>query len=105
MVTTGPTSKVSQETESAIDKISREKVNQLLENTPRAFIENRGQLTNDDVRFYAQDGLLWFTDDGAWFEIRDENNTANVVQIYPSAGASALVIDGSGMAVIRLATV
>ena len=35
------------------------------------FTENRGQLKNDDVRFYAQDGTVWFTDNGVWFEIRE----------------------------------
>ena len=46
--------------------------NKLLANTPQAFTENRGQLENDDVRFYAQGGGIWFTDDGVWFELREE---------------------------------
>ena len=46
--------------------------NKLLANTPQAFTENRGQLENNDVRFYAQGGGIWFTDDGVWFEIREE---------------------------------
>ena len=36
------------------------------------FTENSGQLKNDNVKFYAQSGGLWFTDDGVWFEIREE---------------------------------
>ena len=45
---------------------------ELLSNTPTAFTENRGQLENDEVRFYAQGGNVWFTDDGVWFELREE---------------------------------
>ena len=41
----------------------------LLDQRPRAFTENRGQLDNDDVRLYDQGGSVWFTDDGAWFDI------------------------------------
>ena len=29
---------------------------EILDNMPRAFTENRGQLSNDDVRFYSQNG-------------------------------------------------
>ena len=46
--------------------------NKLLANTPQAFTANRGQLENDDVQFYIQGGGLWFTDDGVWFELREE---------------------------------
>jgi len=54
--------------------------NKLLSNAPQAFTENRGQLENDEVRFYDQGGGLWFTDDGVWFEIREyeENNGRGV---------------------------
>ncbi len=45
---------------------------QLIVNAPPPFIENRGQLKNDEVRFYDQDGSVWFTDDGVWFELREE---------------------------------
>ncbi len=48
------------------------KVNDLLNITSKAFTENCGQLENDAVRFYAQGGEIWFTDDGVWFEVRDE---------------------------------
>jgi hypothetical protein len=36
------------------------------------FIENRGQLSNGNVFFYARDGSIWFTDDGVWFELREK---------------------------------
>ena len=36
------------------------------------FTQNMGQLPNDDVRFYSQGGGVWFTDDGAWFDIYEE---------------------------------
>ncbi|MCK5562160.1 MAG: hypothetical protein KAJ51_16295, partial [Thermoplasmata archaeon] len=45
--------------------------NKLLTNTPVAFTENSGQLENEDVRFYAQGGSVWFTDAGVWFEVRE----------------------------------
>ena len=48
------------------------KAENLLANTPRAFTENHGQLENDEVLFYDQGGAVWFTADGAWFEIREE---------------------------------
>jgi hypothetical protein len=44
----------------------------LLTNAPLAFTENRGQLENDEVRFYDQSGSVWFTDDGVWFELKDK---------------------------------
>jgi len=47
-------------------------VNKLLSATPRAFTANHGQLENDEVRFYSQGGDVWFTDDGVWFELREE---------------------------------
>jgi hypothetical protein len=47
-------------------------VNKLLTNTPKAFTVNHGQLGNDEVRFYEQGGGVWFTDDGVWFELREE---------------------------------
>jgi hypothetical protein len=38
---------------------------------PKAFTENRGQLENDEIRFYDQGGDVWFTDDGMWLELRE----------------------------------
>jgi hypothetical protein len=46
--------------------------NKLLANKPQAFIENCGQLDNNDVRFYDLCGGIWFTDDGVWFELNEE---------------------------------
>jgi hypothetical protein len=59
-------------------------VNKLLSNTPLTFTENRGQLDNDNVRFYVQGGGLWFTDDGVWFEIREEilNNSQESINPF-----------------------
>jgi hypothetical protein len=48
------------------------KAEQLLTNGPRAFTANFGQLENDGVLFYDQSGRVWFTDDGVWFEVREE---------------------------------
>jgi len=47
-------------------------VNKSLSNASGIFTMNHGQLSNDNIRFYAQDGSVWFTDDGVWFEIREE---------------------------------
>jgi hypothetical protein len=52
-------------------------VENLLSNTPTAFTKNCGQLKNDDVGFYAQGGSVWFTDDGVWFELREEIEIRN----------------------------
>jgi hypothetical protein len=49
----------------------------LLSNTPISFTENRGQLENDEVRFYDHGGSVWFTDDGMWFELRDKVENEN----------------------------
>jgi len=49
-----------------------EKAKELLSNAPKVFTENRGQLKNDEVRFYAQGGGIWFTNDGVWFELREQ---------------------------------
>jgi hypothetical protein len=46
--------------------------NRLLNTQNIAFTENRGQLNNDDVRYYDQDGNVWFTDSGVFFKIQDE---------------------------------
>ena len=42
-----------------------------LTNTKRAFTKNVGQLENDDILFYVQGGGFWFTEDGAWIELRE----------------------------------
>jgi len=36
------------------------------------FVENRGQLDNEDLRYYSEDGFVWFTDDGVWLRIADK---------------------------------
>ena len=54
-----------------------EDVNKLLANTPLPFTENRGQLDNDEVRFYEQGGCVWFTDDGVWFKIKEKLSINN----------------------------
>jgi hypothetical protein len=47
-------------------------INKSLSNTPIAFTKNRGQLENNEIRFYDQGGRVWFTDDGVWFKLRKE---------------------------------
>ncbi len=51
-------------------KIKKTDVTKPLINT-YGFTENRGQLENDNVRFYDQGGSVWFTDDGVWFDLRE----------------------------------
>ena len=57
--------------ESNIENEIIKNAEQLIVNDPPPFIENRGQLENENVRFYSQSGNVWFTDDGVWFEIRE----------------------------------
>jgi hypothetical protein len=47
-----------------------EEMNNMLATTPIAFTENRGQVGNDDVRYYIHGGGIWFNDDGVWIEVR-----------------------------------
>ncbi|UCH88275.1 MAG: hypothetical protein JSV49_08395, partial [Thermoplasmata archaeon] len=58
-----------QDQQISIDVPSYKDANKILANAPKAFTENRGQLMNDDVRFYDQGGSIWFTDKGVWFSI------------------------------------
>jgi hypothetical protein len=43
----------------------------LPEQSPDIFTANLGQLDNDKVLFYTQNGMIWFTDDGVWMELRE----------------------------------
>ncbi|MCK5559210.1 MAG: hypothetical protein KAJ51_01400, partial [Thermoplasmata archaeon] len=43
---------------------SNKNVEKFMANAPIAFTTNYGQLENDEVRFYAQGGGVWFADDG-----------------------------------------
>ncbi len=66
------TSELEHSIDSSIIKTTQEQ--QILKNMDRFdgyFTENCGQLSNDDIRFYAQDNSVWFTDDGVWFELRE----------------------------------
>lgn len=60
-----------------------EKIKRSIMGAPTAFTENRGQLENDNIRFYVQGGGLWFSDDGVYIEVREElkkqyNNQNNI---------------------------
>ena len=75
VINTNSISTISQNSQTitiSFDELSLDNANKLLSTTPFAFTENSGQLENDEVRFYTQGGGLWFTDDGVWFEIREE---------------------------------
>ena len=61
-------------------------VNNLLTSVPQVFTENRGQLENNEVRFYDQDGAIWFTDDGVWFELREYAETRDQGDSNPLKG-------------------
>jgi hypothetical protein len=72
-------------------------VDELLSSTPTAFTENRGQLENNNVRFYDQGGSVWFTDDGVWFEVREEIKTRyQGSQFRDQGGISGLDFDTMG---------
>jgi hypothetical protein len=62
---------ITQRVELLRNEPNLQEAERLLSNTPRAFTENRGQLDNDEVRFYDQGGSVWFTDEGVWFELRE----------------------------------
>ncbi len=51
------------------------------------FTENLGQLENGDIRFYDRSGRVWFTDDGAWFDISGEGGEGGValLQGFPNS--------------------
>jgi hypothetical protein len=52
-----------------------------LSNYSSIFTKNCGQLENEDVRFYSQDGSVWFTDSGVWFEICEKvDSTESIVE-------------------------
>ncbi len=51
--------------------VPHNKANQVLTTSFYTFTKNCGQLDNDAVRFYARGGEIWFTDDGVWFELRE----------------------------------
>jgi hypothetical protein len=53
-------------------KTLSEDFTKLLANTPKAFTENRGQLEDEDVRYYTPNRGVWFSDNGVWIEVRDE---------------------------------
>ncbi|WP_455393055.1 DUF7948 domain-containing protein [[Eubacterium] cellulosolvens] len=59
-------------------------MNKLLSNPPRAFTANYGQLENEEIRFYTQDGSVWFTDDGVWFELKEYNENRGQEQQTPT---------------------
>jgi hypothetical protein len=61
------------------------------------FTENRGQLENDEVRFYVLGGSVWFTDDGVWFEVREEIETRDQgSQLRGQGGVIGLDFDPIG---------
>ncbi|WP_455392781.1 DUF7948 domain-containing protein, partial [[Eubacterium] cellulosolvens] len=37
-----------------------------------SFTENQGQLGSENIRFYVQGGGIWFSDNGVWFELKEE---------------------------------
>ncbi|UCH89274.1 MAG: SBBP repeat-containing protein, partial [Thermoplasmata archaeon] len=66
---------------------------ELLKSQPQTFTQNLGQLENNDIRFYVQDGGLWFTDDGVWFRIegRGEKEEGSIVIKQTFVGANSVV--------------
>jgi hypothetical protein len=50
-------------------------INDRMQNIDSSFVyfcTNSGQLQNDIVQFYSQNNDIWFTDDGVWFEVRED---------------------------------
>jgi hypothetical protein len=65
------------------EKPNQQHVNNLLANASKAFTENRGQLKNDEVRFYDQWGFVWFTDEGVWFDIKEYDEPMDLGYLNP----------------------
>lgn len=57
---------------SVIDNPQEQQVIQNINRLGGYFTENRGQVTNDSVRYYIQGKGIWFTDEGVVFEISKE---------------------------------
>jgi hypothetical protein len=73
---------------------TQENANTLFGNTLTAITKNRGQLDNDEVRFYVQGGGFWFTDDGVWIELREYAETRDQgSELRGQGGVSGLDID------------
>ncbi len=56
---------------SYVNNVQKEQILKNINQFDGYFTENCGQVENDDVQFYVQDGSVWFTDDGVWFELRE----------------------------------
>ena len=66
--------RLSSENNELIEKTYEEKIEtnpgKSITNQQNGFTKNMGQLQNDEVLFYTQDGKFWFTEDGAWIKLR-----------------------------------
>ncbi len=62
---------------SVINNAQEQQILQNLNQFDGYFTENRGQVGNDYVRYYIQDRSVWITDDGVWFELREELSINN----------------------------
>jgi hypothetical protein len=51
-----------------------------LSNSQNYFIENRGQLQNNDIYFYTQNSRIWFTNKSVWYKLDVENNRQEIVK-------------------------
>jgi hypothetical protein len=90
-----PSSVDEYQTETEIDfEFNNNKIESPISNIHIAFTENRGQLENDEVRFYDPGGKVWFTDGGVWFELREEIETRDQgSQLRGQGGISGLEFD------------
>ena len=74
----------------------------MLERQPAVFTANMGQLGNDDVRFYTKGGSMWFTSDGVWFDVRDEDGDGGVVLKQEFRGGNDVAADDEGLLSLAL---
>jgi predicted transcriptional regulator len=59
--------------------IKNQKPMDILAMNDHYFIENNGQITNPNVKYYSPNGKVWFTDDGVWFETNSLVNYDRVI--------------------------
>jgi len=50
------------------------------------FTKNNGQIENEEIRYYLQDGRIWFTNEGVWFELREYNEPSSQLLALRSQG-------------------
>ncbi|MFW9877010.1 MAG: hypothetical protein ACFFG0_28280, partial [Candidatus Thorarchaeota archaeon] len=72
--------------------LNRENKDSLILNPKITFTKNCGQIENEEIFFYDQNNRIWFTNDGIWYEFREEI-TINKQQVQIEAPVSKFIDD------------